>query len=126
MININDLDFNGFFDVQLALENLPFILSGIPAMLIVTMVSMVLGMVIGLFLALWRSSKRIILRWPARIYISFMRGTPMLVFLFILYFGLPMMGLKLSAITVACIVFVINSAVYIDEINSGVLNCIDL
>src|SRR5690625_6320407 len=82
MININDLDFNGFFDVQLALENLPFILSGIPSMLIVTMVSMVLGMIIGLFLALWRRSKLIILRWPARIYISFIRGTPMLVFLF--------------------------------------------
>jgi len=125
MININDLDFNGFFDVQLALENLPFILSGIPAMLIVTMVSMVLGMIIGLFLALWRRSKLIILRWPARIYISFMRGTPMLVFLFILYFGLPMMGIKLSAITAACIGFGLNSAAYIAEINRGALNSID-
>src|SRR5690625_6596508 len=99
MININDLDFNGFFDVQLALENLPFILSGIPAMLIVTMVSMVLGMVIGLFLELCRSSKRIILRWLARIYISFMRGTPMHIFLFILYFVFSIMGIIQSEIS---------------------------
>src|SRR5690625_7824068 len=54
-----------------------------------------------------------------------MRGTPMLVFLFILYFGLPMMGIKLSAITAACIGFGLNSAAYIAEINRGALNSID-
>src|SRR5690625_5177863 len=125
MININDLDFNGFFDVQLALENLPFILSGIPSMLIVTMVSMVLGMIIGLFLALWRRSKLIILRWPARIYISFMRGTPMLVFLFILYFGLPVVGIKFTALTAASLGFGLNSAAYIAEVNRASLNSVD-
>lgn len=125
MLNLNGFDFGGFFDVELALENLPFVLGGVPIMVLVTVISMILGLVLGLFLALWRSSKRILLRWPARIYISFMRGTPMLVFLFILYFGLPMVGLKLSALTAACLGFGLNSAAYIAEINRSALNSID-
>src|SRR5699024_6757009 len=98
-MDFHNISFDDFFNIELALENLPFILGGVPIMLFITIGSMGFGMILGLILALWRSSKHIYLRWPARVYISFMRGTPMLVFLFILYFGLPMTGLKLSALT---------------------------
>lgn len=125
MMIFQDVSFNDFFNVELAIENLPFVLSGVPIMLFITVVSMVFGLLLGLFLALCRGSKRKYLRWPARIYISFMRGTPMLVFLFILYFGLPMTGLKLSALTAACLGFGLNSAAYIAEINRAALNSID-
>lgn len=125
MINFNDFEFNHFFNLELALENLPFILGGVPMMLLVTVISMIFGLVLGLFVALGRGSKLKVLRWPARIYISFMRGTPMLVFLFVLYFGLPMIGLKLSALTAACLGFSLNSAAYIAEIIRSALNSID-
>src|SRR5690625_2007314 len=78
-----------FFDFKTAWDNLPFILSGLPMTISVSFVSMGIGMVLGLIIALARRSEIKLLRWPARVYISFMRGTPMLVFLFIIYFGLP-------------------------------------
>lgn len=124
-MNFNGFDFGGFFDIELALENLPFILGGLPMTLIVSMIGMMMGLFLGLFIAIARSSERIILRWPARIYISFMRGTPMLVFLFILYFGLPMVGIKLTALMAASLGFGLNSAAYIAEINRASLNSID-
>lgn len=124
-MNFNGFDFGGFFDIELALENLPFILGGLPMTLIVSIIGMIIGLFLGLFIAIARSSGRIILRWPARIYISFMRGTPMLVFLFILYFGLPMVGIKLTALMAASLGFGLNSAAYIAEINRASLNSID-
>lgn len=124
-MEFKEFNLGELFDVALAWENLPFILSGIAMTLTVSLVSMFIGLVFGLILALFRSSKRWILRWPARIYISFMRGTPMLVFLFILYFGLPIIGIELSALTAASLGFGLNSAAYIAEINRSSLNSVD-
>jgi len=124
-MNFNGFDFGGLFDIELALENLPFVLEGLPMTLMVSIVGMAMGLIIGLFLALARSSDKIILRWPARVYISFMRGTPMLVFLFILYFGLPVIGIEFTAIVAASLGFGLNSAAYIAEINRSSLNSID-
>ncbi|MGP4042099.1 amino acid ABC transporter permease [Gracilibacillus sp. D59] len=113
-----------FFDVKLALENLPLILSGLPMTLIVSFASMVLGLVLGLFISLGRSSDSFVLRYPARVYISFMRGTPILVFLFILYYGLPMIGLKMPAIMAAILGFGLNSAAYIAEVIRASINSV--
>ncbi|SFB16508.1 cystine transport system permease protein [Lentibacillus halodurans] len=123
---MNGVNFGGIFDVELALESLPFILGGLPSTVGVAIAGMAIGMILGLFLALARGSSRIILRWPARVYISFMRGTPILVFLFLLYFGLPYIGLELTAVLAASLGFGLNSAAYIAEINRSSLNSIDV
>src|SRR5699024_5548568 len=123
-MNFNGFDFGGLFDIELALENLPFVLEGLPMTLMVSIVGMAMGLIIGLFLALARSSDKIILRWPARVYISFMRGTPMLVFLFILYFGLPVIGIEFTALIAAIIGFGLNSAAYLAEIDRAALNSV--
>ncbi|MFD2760156.1 amino acid ABC transporter permease [Lentibacillus juripiscarius] len=122
---MNGFDFGGVFDVKLAWESLPFILKGLPATIGVALAGMALGLALGLFLALARSSANVILRWPARVYISFMRGTPILVFLFILYFGLPYLGIELGAIMAASLGFGLNSAAYIAEIDRSSLNSIN-
>ena len=114
-----------FFDLQLAIENLPLILSGLPMTIYVSFISMGIGMVLGLFISLARRSEKKILRWPARIYISFMRGTPMLVFLFLIYFGLPAVGLEFTAFQSALIGFGLNSAAYIAEVNRSALSSVD-
>lgn len=124
-MNFNGFDFGGLFDIELALESLPFILEGLPMTLLVAVAGMTIGLVLGLLLALARGSKRVVLRWPARLYISFMRGTPMLVFLFILYFGLPVVGIELTAVIAASLGFGLNSAAYIAEIDRSALNSID-
>ena len=124
-MNFNGFDFGGLFDIELAIESLPFILEGLPMTVIISIVGMGIGLVLGLLLALARGSKNILLRWPSRIYISFMRGTPMLVFLFILYFGLPVVGIEFTAMTAAIIGFGLNSSAYIAEIDRSSLNSVD-
>lgn len=114
-----------FFDTQLAIENLPLILSGLPMTIYVSFISMGIGMVLGLFISLARRSEKKLLRWPARVYISFMRGTPMLVFLFLIYFGLPAVGLEFTAFQSAIIGFGLNSAAYIAEVNRSALSSVD-
>src|SRR5699024_7467873 len=122
IMNYNGFDVGGLFDVELALENLPLILKGLPITLSIAIVRMTIVLFLELFLALLRDSNRWILQWPARIYISFMRGTPMLVFLFIIYFGLPVIGIEFNALTAAFLAFDLNSAAYIAEINRSALN----
>src|SRR5690625_115891 len=124
-MNFHEFDFGGLFDVKLAWENLPFVLGGLPMTLTISIIGMVIGLVLGLMLALARGSSKFILRWMARAYISFMRGTPMLVFLFILYYGLPIVGIEFTALTAAARGFGLNSAAYIAEIGRSALNSID-
>ncbi|MEI3597951.1 MULTISPECIES: amino acid ABC transporter permease [unclassified Oceanobacillus] len=126
MFEIDYIQLSSLFDLELALESLPFLLKGVPMTLYLSVLGMVFGLVLGFFLALGRGSERFILRFPSRVYISFIRGTPMIVFLFILYFGLPVIGIELSAFTAAVLAFGLNSAAYIAEINRSALNSIDV
>lgn len=48
-----------------------------------------LGLIIGLFLGLAQLSKNPIFRWPAKVYVDVIRGTPLLIQIFIIYFALP-------------------------------------
>ncbi|SDD33270.1 cystine transport system permease protein [Terribacillus halophilus] len=124
MIPFEMANIGKFFDAELAWENLPFILEGLPMTIAVAFAGMGMGLLLGFFLAIGRSSRFFFLRWPSRFYISFMRGTPILVFLFILYQGLPVVQIRLDAFTCAVLAFGLNSAAYISEVNRGALNSI--
>lgn len=75
------------FDPVLAWNSLPYVLKGLGYTLGISVTSMTIGLAIGFLLAIMRMSERKLASIIARIYISFMRGTPLLVLLFILYFG---------------------------------------
>jgi len=119
-----DLKFDRLFNPELAWESLPTVLEGLPMTLSISFIGMAMGLFLGFFLALARSSSLIILRWPARFYISFMRGTPILVFMFIIYFGFPFVGWVLAPFTAAVLAFGWNSAAYIAEVIRGSLNSV--
>lgn len=122
---MNDIEWGLLFDPQLAIESLPYVLEGIWYTLLISIISMMFGLVIGFFLALARTSKFKILEWPARLYISFMRGVPILVILFLLYFAMPVIGIEFSAIQAALIGFTINCAAYIAEVFRSSLASVD-
>ncbi|MBS4209198.1 amino acid ABC transporter permease [Bacillus sp. FJAT-50079] len=122
---MSDIQWQHIFDVSLAIESFPYIIQGIWYTLLISFAGMGIGLVLGFFLAIARMSKYAILRWPARMYISFMRGIPMLVFLFILYFGLPNIGIQFSAIEAALIGFSSHSAAYMAEINRSALTAVN-
>ncbi|WP_033543079.1 amino acid ABC transporter permease [Planococcus sp. CAU13] len=122
---MNDIQWELLFDPVLAIESLPYVLEGIWYTLLISIVSMLGGLVIGFFLALARTSPLKILHWPARLYISFMRGVPILVILFLLYFALPVIGIQFTAVQAALIGFTINSAAYIAEVFRSALASVD-
>ena len=62
----------------------------------ISVLSFIIGNFFAILLAFMRMSQKPWLKYPARIYISFMRGIPMLVVLFILYFGLPYVGIQIT------------------------------
>jgi cystine transport system permease protein len=110
-----------FFDPALAVDSLPFVLLGLRYTVLIAVASMAGGLVLGLPIALARMSSRRLLRGPARLYISFMRGTPVLVLLFLFYFGLPSIGIGLTAVVAATAAFALNSAAFIAEIDRGAI-----
>lgn len=85
----------------------------------VTVFVILVSWVGGLLLALGKQSPHRIFNWPATSYIWFIRGTPTLVQIFIVYFGLPQTGIRMSPFIAGVIALGFNSAAYIAEIIRG-------
>ena len=77
------------FDVWLILESLPQLLSGLALTVELLALSALLGLLLAVVLLLMRLSGRWFLAWPAFAYCFTFRGTPLLVQLFVIYYGLP-------------------------------------
>lgn len=85
--------------------------------------SLVLGLAIGIVLALMRLSERRALQAFAAFYCWFFRGTPLLVQLLIIYTGLPLIGLRLDVWEAALIGISLNEGAYLSEIvRAGILS----
>jgi len=97
-------------------EVFPFLIKASVVTLQVTAGSLALALVLGIFVALARISSFKSLSYPALIYTDVMRGTPALVQLFIIYFGLSDLGLEFDPISAAIIGLGLNGAAYVGEI----------
>ena len=69
----------------------------------------------GLVAALCKASSFRVLRWPAEFYLWFIRGTPLLTQIFVIYFGLPQIGLDLDPFTAGVLALGINAGAYVAE-----------
>jgi polar amino acid transport system permease protein len=85
----------------------------------VTVFVIVVSWVSGLILALGKFSERRLFNWPATFYVWFIRGTPTLVQIFIVYFGLPQIGVKMSPFVAGVVALGFNSGAYVAEIIRG-------
>src|SRR5262245_2010339 len=92
------------------------LLGGWPATVVVASGALVFALIVGLVVALLRISRLSLLRIPAIAYIEFFRGTPALVQLFVIYFGLPDIGIEPSPLQAAIIGLGLNGAAYLAEI----------
>ncbi|MEY8462944.1 amino acid ABC transporter permease [Streptococcus merionis] len=119
------IKWEAIFNLPLALEALPVILEGLPYTLALSLVGFGLGTVAGFFVALMKMSHLLPLRWVMTFHISLMRGTPLMVLLFLIYFGLPFVGLQLDAITASIVGFTMMSSAYIAEIIRSSLSAVD-
>jgi polar amino acid transport system permease protein len=103
---------------------LPEFLRGTAVTLELTAVGIVLGFILGMLLALMRSYGPKWLRLIAIGYIELFRGTPLLVQLFLIYYGLPSLGLILSQSASAYLALGLNSASYQAEYLRGAIQSI--
>ena len=78
------------FDFEAVLSQLPEILKYLPTTLILAVSSMIIALIIGMLLALIKTKNIPLLKQIAGVYISLIRGTPVIVQLYIAYFGIPM------------------------------------
>ncbi|ETP70116.1 cysteine ABC transporter permease [Planococcus glaciei] len=81
-----------------------------------TLIAFVLGLILAVLTALARISTVKILQWIARVYVSIIRGTPLLVQLFILFYGLPTIGVVIDPFPAAILGFSLNVGAYASEV----------
>ncbi|MGT3688578.1 ABC transporter substrate-binding protein/permease [Staphylococcus aureus] len=103
-----------------------FFLKGIKITILISLIGVALGSILGAFVALMKLSKIKVISWIASIYIEILRGTPMLVQVFIVFFGITAaLGVDISALVCGTIALVINSSAYIAEIIRAGINAVD-
>ena len=81
-----------------------------------TLITFIIGIILATLTALARISGSRILQWIARIYVSIIRGTPLLVQLFIIFYGLPTLNIEVEPYTATVVGFSLNVGAYASEI----------
>ncbi|UTH76543.1 amino acid ABC transporter permease [Chromobacterium sp. IIBBL 290-4] len=94
---------------------LPVMLKGAGYTLAFALVAMVLGLALGFAVAMVRVAKLPLLSQLAAFYVSAMRGTPLLVQIFVIYYGLPGIGLELDPVPAGVLALTLNVAAYLSE-----------
>lgn len=112
-------------DTEVLKNMLPILLKGSIVTIELTVISVILGSVIGIVAATLKLSKNKIVVSIASFYTWLFRGTPMLLQLFFFYFALPFMGLELTPMSAAIIGLSLNSGAYMAEIIRGGILSID-
>ena len=104
------------WDISVVTNNLPFLLQGLQLTLLVTIGTIALGLLLGVFVAAGRLAPWAVVRVPITGYIEIMRGTPALVQLVWVYYSLPIiLGIQLPAIAAAVIALTANVAAFYGE-----------
>jgi His/Glu/Gln/Arg/opine family amino acid ABC transporter permease subunit len=102
---------------------MPYLLKGAVVTVELSVVSMAIALIVGLIAALARLSRSRIARIVATIYVEVIRGTPLLVQLFIVYYGLPSYGIRLEAFTAGIITLGFHYGAYLSEAyRAGILS----
>lgn len=110
-------------DFSIVIKYLPFMLEGAGLTIQLAVLGIGLGIIIGLVAALLKISHTP-LRFIAHFYIWLIRGTPLLVQLFLIYFGLPQLGITLDAFSSSVLGLGINSGAYLAEVFRGGIEAI--
>ncbi len=114
------------FDVELIVRSFPLLLAGAAVTVQITALSVGFGLLIGMFVGIARISKLLPVRAAAAVYVDFIRGTPLLVQIFLIYFALPiLLGARIDPFIAAITACSINSGAYVAEIFRAGIQSID-
>jgi len=104
------------FDWGAPIRNLDLLMQGLVVTLQVATLSFVFAFALGLVGALARRSHFWPLRFVATVYVEVIRNTPVLLQIFVIFFGLPSVGIRFDAVTAGIIALSVNSGAYLTEI----------
>ena len=111
---------------DLMVQAMPLLLTGAVVTVKITALSVLLGIIIGLFVGIARISTYRVVHLVAAVYVDFLRGTPLLVQIFLVYFALPVVtGQRINPFVAAIAACSINSSAYVAEIFRAGIQSID-
>ena len=126
------------FDASLIWKYLPIVLQGLPTSLELTALATVLGILFGFLIALVKINQVPILRQICAVYVSFVRGVPLMVLLYMSYYGLPLITMAMnknwgthidinaiSPFMFALLAFIIQESAYESEVIRAALQSVD-
>lgn len=113
------------FQFDIFIQSFPALLKGAIITVELTIISIILGLVIGLIGAFGRISHNVAIRWLTTCFVTLMRAVPLLLTLMFLYYGLPSAGIDLSAFTIAIIALSLTNGAYVTEIIRAGIESID-
>jgi cystine transport system permease protein len=94
----------------------PLLLGGLTGTIPLALASFAIGLVLALIVALLRLSPNRVLSWVGRAYVSLIRGTPLLVQLYVIFYGMPAIGVRIDPWPSAIIAFSMNVGGYAAEV----------
>lgn len=107
------------------MDSLPAVFRAAGTNLKIALIAMVIALVLGTLLTVLRTLRWRSLSFVINLAISFVRGTPILIQIFLFYYGLPALGLNLSPVTAGICAIAFNSAIFVTEIMRGGLAGMD-
>lgn len=114
------------FDPSVIVQTAPQLLSGVKLTLLLTVGGLAMGLILGVIAGLANTSRNRLLRGATLLYIESIRGTPLIVQVMFLYFGLPLaLGMRIPPDVAGIVAIGVNSGAYIAEIVRGAIESID-
>ena len=104
---------------------LPLLLKGLKLSFMIASIGMIVGTLVGIFCAIARMSENKIVRKTANIYVEIFRNTPLLVQMYLLFFGLAQFNIQVSPIFTAVFALILNNGAYTGVIFEAGLNDVD-
>ncbi|MCT2537733.1 amino acid ABC transporter permease [Aquibacillus koreensis] len=115
-----------YFDINIVIEYMPYFLKGALLTIGVSIVGILFGCILGMFIGMGKMIKKWYFNFPFVWYINFFRGTPLIVQLFLFHFAvLPAMFDSVSATTSLMVTLSLNSAAYVAEIFRAGIKSLD-
>lgn len=113
------------FDWALVEKSVPLLGTGLLMTLKISSLAMLIGLVLGGVLGLASMSRFAPARWFVRAYVDFIRGTPLLIQIFLVYFALPVIGINLPEFWAGVIALALNAAGFLAEIFRAGLSSVE-
>ncbi|VDR28515.1 Inner membrane amino-acid ABC transporter permease protein yecS [Raoultella terrigena] len=104
------------FDILVVFPYFPQLLIGVLSTLAVSLSAIVIGLILGWLICIGLNSQQRIVFYLSKTYVSFYRGTPLLVQLILIFYALPTVGITLSPILAAVFALALNTAAFQGEI----------